>query len=486
MLKEIIPFDRLWLQMQGSSRGTRAVVSFIRFLERRFGAELVYDSARIGYEPSLLTDLFELAEKLRARGVIRSYTRHTMLPDEPRVAYWKVECATERKEDAAASSVDDERHALTSALAEAIERYTWFESVDQFTALRRATLAHMKREGSRILHPERFAGYSDAQRKENRHLRYTEESSFAWVEGYSWTQEKSVWVPAQTVSAHKKFHPPHTAATSEPAIRASITTGMAVHPSRTTALLSGALEVIERDAYIITWLNQLSPPHFDLDEVAKQSASLAELLARCRRYRLEPHALRFPTDAPTYVVGAVLEDMSGALPRFSIGLKAGRNPQRAIEGALLEALRARLGARTWMQSSEDDWDPETKTSGITHYDRLRYWAEKKHADHLAFLVQGDITPLQKETWENDTDEENFERIVAWCRTCGYELASVSSTLAKANVPGWHIEFVVIPELQPLHLNERLPHIGGKRLSDIPRKFGYTSRNPYLDDPHPFA
>lgn len=484
MLKDSIPFDRLWLETHRSARSAQMIVSFIRFLERRLGAQFVYDGARIGYASPELIDLFELAETLRRRGVIHSYGKKSKLADEPPFAHWYAIVANEERNLAAGSFPDNERLAFASALAEAIERYVWFESTDQFPTLRSATVDVMAKSGDAIL-PERFAGYSPAQRKENPRLQWGAESRFAWVKGYSWTQERPVWMPVQIVSGHKKLRA-FSKLSAEPAIRASITTGLATHPERINALLGGALEIIERDAYSIMWLNQLSLPRLDLAALALHRESLARLLARCRRYRLEPYAIRLSTDAPAYAVCAVLEDTTGTLPRFCVGLKANRDPALAVERAILEALRAHQGTRVRKGSPDTTWDPHKKASAITQYERLLYWAEEGRADRLAFLIRGDVLPLQKEAWEQDTDEEHFARITAWCRARDYELASASLTRAKANVPGWHIEFVVMPELQPLHYFEGLPYVGGTRLKEIPHQFGYAPRDPYLDDPHPFA
>lgn len=483
MLKDVIPFDRVWLALHGPSRPAEAVVSFIRFLERRLGAEFVYDQSRIGYAPLELAGLLELAETLRARGIIRSYGRNPKLSDEPRVAHWYTEYIAEGRKKSAGSSVDDEPLALTKALSEALERYLWYE-YNQFTPLRSATPSAMERTGA-IIHPMRFAGFSESQRDQDPRLTFDSASSFLWVKGYSWVREEPVWIPVQIVSGHTKFRA-FSPSSKEPVIRSSITTGLATHPLQTNALLSGALEVIERDAYSITWMNQITPPRMDIEELAKRSESLARLIDRCHRYRLLPHALRLPTDAPAYAVCAVLEDTTGALPRFSVGIKANRNPASAVEGALLEALRAHLGTRQRKLSPLNDWDPETKAAAVMQYDRLLYWAEEGRGDRLAFLIRGDITAPASEPWEADTDAEHLARIVAWCRERGYELASVPFTDAAANIPGWHIEFVVLPELQPLHYNEKFPYCGGDRLTEIPRRFGYVPREPYLDDPHPFA
>lgn len=486
MLKETAPFDRVWLQMHGSSRSAHAIVAFIRFLERRLGAEFVYDKAHIGYESLTLTRLFELAETLRTQGILRSYTRGSRLSDEPRIAYWRTTYAagTGIFEQSGGNTLDDQPLALTKALAEAIERNAWF-TYDAFPAMRSATLAEMDAD-EQFVSPRRFAAFTDEQRAAHARLNYRPTDSFSCIKGYSWTREKAVWLPAQVVSGetrYKAFSP----SSREPAIRSAITTGLATHPDRMQALLSGALEVIERDAYIITWLNQLSAPRIDLIQAARESDSLARLLALCRRYRLEPHAIRLPTDAPACVIGAVLEDTTGSLPRFSLGLKAGGNQATVIEGAILEALRMHQGTRKRKQSPHSDWDPSTKPADIKQHDRLMYYAEKDHGNRLAFLIKGPVRAFKKEAWEDDTPEQHFGRIVEWCRKRGYELASVSLAGAPANIPGWSIEFVVIPELQPLYYTEKLPHIGGSRLQEIPRSFGFESRKqPYLDAPHPFA
>lgn len=485
MLKDVVPFDRVWPALYNSSHSSRAIASFIHFLEHRLGAEFVYDQARIGYEPVELIPLLELAETLRTRGILRSYKRTPSLPDEPKTAGWYAEYALgdSRYESAGGSSLSDQSLALTETLAEAIERNAWF-TYNEFPNSLIATVTCIKKERD-FIHPGRFAGYSEAQREDNPQLLLKPTDSFRWIKGHSWTGNTSIWVPVQIVSGHARLRS-FSLSSGEPAIRMSTTTGMATHPLRTNALLSGALEVIERDAYMITWLNQLSPPRVDLDKLSQESGSLTQLLASCHQYHLQPHVLRLPTDAPAYAVCVMLEDTTGTLPRFSLGLKAHRNPVYAVEKAILEALRMHQTARKQKLSPQNKWDPATKATDITHYDRLLYWAEPGRSDRLAFLIQGDILPLKKEAWEIDTEEEHFARIVNWCREKNYELASVDFSAAPANVPNWYIEFVVIPELQSTYFNEKLPQTGGKRLRDIPLQFGYKPRKPYTTDPHPFV
>ena len=102
-------------------------------------------------------------------------------------------------------------------------------------------------------------------------------------------------------------------------------------------------------------------------------------------------------------------------------------------------------------------------------------------------MEAPLLRLKEEPWERGSISEHLERIVAWCRSRGYELASVPFTKSKKNVTPWHIEMVVIPPMQPMYFSETLPHLGGKRLAEIPKLFGYKPYTPpFTEEPHPFA
>ena len=84
-------------------------------------------------------------------------------------------------------------------------------------------------------------------------------------------------------------------------------------------------------------------------------------------------------------------------------------------------------------------------------------------------------------------EGHLARIVAWCNSRNYEFASVDLGCSKHNVSPWHVYLSIIPELQPMHQNEKFIYLGGDRLTSIPTQFGYAPRRePFADEPHPFA
>ncbi len=124
---------------------------------------------------------------------------------------------------------------------------------------------------------------------------------------------------------------------------------------------------------------------------------------------------------------------------------------------------------------------------ITHHEHMLYWLHPERIGRLDFLTSGPVQKKDPAVWENDSAPQHLDRITAWCRSREYELASVDIGRSKKNPTHLKVEMVVIPELQPMHLTEKFPCLGGKRIAEIPAMFGYTPRaTPFADEPHPFV
>jgi ribosomal protein S12 methylthiotransferase accessory factor len=484
MLSDTISFDRLWKKMRGKSRASRSIASFIHFIERRLGARFVYDSSYVPYGRPELVDAFKIGDKLQRAGIIESYAPVFGLDDEPRIRLWRAQGLGHSKDVSGGMSPDSDEAALMATLAEGLERYIWSEEIDYFISPHISSAAQMAEEKNTVL-PSRFVGFSEAQRAGNGQLTLSAHDSHLWIRGSSLTQGRDVFLPAQVVSpAYRKS--PLSQSIEEQRIWIPITTGLATWPTKDGAVRAGALEVIERDAYMIMWLNQLTLPRINLAPWRSGDNSLDKLLADCERYRLSVHATRLLTDAPADTICVIVEDTTGNAPNFTIGLKAGHDIGDCIEGALLEALRSRQNSRG--QKKEHVEDAQRKNPhAIKHMERLAYWNENSRAQMLSFLINGPFENVVPSAWANDTLKEHLERIRKWCIEKQYELISVSLGISKKNPLPWHIEMVVMPDLQPMHQDERFPYLGGERLRSIPEQFGYEARSePFADEPHPFA
>lgn len=472
MIHSVVGFEKVW--GKNATFVQKSMAQFLHAIERAFGFEFVADTRKIPFGELELLDLFEIAAALKKHGVMGDVSRASReLPDEPPLFGWRASFA--KNDSAGGASATSERNALAATLAECLERYLWRFDDSFFEKSFHGTNAEASLRGAIAL--SRFAGFSEGQRHAHKELRMTPEQSFHWVRAYSYASQKYIYIPAQTITGiHQK---------GEPLIRPYITTGLATGVTKEQALLGGALEVIERDAFIIMWLNQLTLPRIHLDHLTAHEPDLKTLLDRVRRYRLSVDAVRLLTDAPAHVVLAIVRDETGANTPIAVGMSARTRLADAVSHALTEALRIRVNIRSrWLHTM----DPTTIIpKKIHHFERAVYWLTAERAKRLAFLTDGPIEAFKKSAWDDDTPAEQLERIIAWCKTRGYEFASVDMGRSKKNPTKWVVENIVIPELQPMHINERFQCISGPRLREIPLQFGYTPREiPFTEEPHPFA
>lgn len=478
MLIDAVRFTEILDKLGYDSARQSVVLPIIRYIERKLGGHFVMRRESFPFGSEHMLKVGAIAEALKKADIVEYIARRVQFPDEPPAHIWVAKYKAGEHLFAGGSSVDDEASALTAALAEALERYVWHTADDYFKNPFTGT-AHEAAARYKIVQPEMFASFTLAQRAADAAIQISPESRFLWIEGMSLTKNAPVHLPAQIVSAlHGKLKN-----TAEPKVRLAVTTGLATGPTDAFAILNGTLECIERDAYMIWWLNQLTVPRFDPYSIAVAGSSLRAILDTCARYGLTVEALRLPTDAPAYVICAVIRD-SANMPPFTIGLKAHRSAVEALEGAILEALRNRISVRT---NKEAEKHASMPVSDIRLEHRLGFWSSPQKLPLISFMTAGPITSLQSEPWASDTAEAHMARIVQWAREKHYEIIDVNLGISSKNPLLWNIHMVVMPELQPLHLTEKYQYLGGERLRDVPKQFGYTPRaEPFSEAPHPLA
>src|SRR3989344_4792967 len=457
----------------------KIILPFVELMERKLGVNVVYDLQKLPFGRYDLADPLQIAYRFKKEGILEWFGYVDPLPDEPPFRLWKGSQGKEAGKQVGGGSLTDDRAAIFAVLGEALERYLWRTQQDYFVKPIRATAAQIAHKGA-FVDPNLFAAFSKQQRDSNPEWHISEDSAFLWIQGVSLITSKKTYIPAQTASV--AISPRHE---REPIIRMQTTVGLATWPTRSEARLKGVLEVIERDAYMISWLNQLTLPRVALAPLRSKYPAIDMLLKRCEQYRLKVPAIRMLTDAPTHSICVAIEDLSAHAPRFAFGLKAHRSLAEAIQGAALEALRARINYRKHFQNG-GTWEPNTPVEKIGHRERTYYWGHGDNAKQLEFLIEGEEKETSAE-WENDTPEQHLQRIIDWCKKSQHECVSVSLGKSAKNPTPWSVEMVVMPDLQAKYLRESVQRLGGERLKSVPEKFGYTPRaKPYIEAPHPYC
>lgn len=364
--------------------------------------------------------------------------------------------------------------ARAAAIGEAVERYSAC-CVDPDALV----VASARELGPAAVDPASFALYSTRQYASPRfpYVPFDADTRIAWVEATALADATPAWLPAQLVYLGD-FR-------DEPRICRATSSGLACHVSRSEATLAALLEVLERDAFMLTWKARLSWPLLDW--------RANEELAEFERTFLRPTGLRARAvdlsrvwDVPC-TAAVVRSDLAGTAP-LGVGAAAGATVERAVTKALDEAARV----RTWAEALHRYAEPAPEPGDIRDFDdHIRFYADRRNADRVAFLDGSTrrrdvarVPPVRGASAE--------ERIAELCMRLGRRSASafaVDVTPPDVHDAGVTVVRVVAPELCALDVEHRAPLRGGRRLYDEPRRLGLRGGTLAEDelnpDPHPF-
>lgn len=487
-IKATIPASDL-LKLQPSKKIVKSALgSMLKITEKYFGSSVLMEVPHFlqGIDPEILPAI-EIASRLKSLGMIRDIRKIPKVPDEPFLFRYTTSPAV----DAWGSDFLSEESAIWKALGETIERTLWRSSRNFYhKKIINVRYERVKKESIDIFS---LSGFSIEQRKRNKALMFDEKTQFDWLKVDSLVSDREIFCPAQLLSARYYSENAKTLeceTKKEPMLRWPVTTGLATGQSLEEATVKGILEVIERDAFMITYLNKLSPSEIKLEDLFEQDGDIQKVLLSLKRYNLEPHILLLPTDFSVPVVFSLLIDRSGLGPALTVGASADYDVKAAILDALAESLSVRLGIK-------DIFKKETKLGKMGRRERTIHWADPARLPKIGFLFQGKKiklptlndqeffikSPDKKE--RRDYYQKQLKNIVGQFKSKNYELVLVDITTKEIESMGLHCVYVLSPELQPLHLDESLPYLGGKRLREVPLKLGYQPSKELNREPHPF-
>ncbi len=475
------------LEMSDSTRPVKKIIQkMVFYLQKYFGSEILLDvpAGLQDINPEIFP-MLDLIEQLKLAGVVERVRKIAKLPDEPFV--FRYVAFLEGVAISAGADFCSEKKALQKTLGEAVERYTWRGSDYFFLGkIRKTAYAKIKENALDIFS---LAGFSAEQKKNWKILQFDEKTKFGWIPANSLVGAKQVFCPVQLLSAMyaKKYaKTPRHSERKEPMLRWCITTGVAAGQSVESALLSAILEIIERDAFMITYLNRIAPPQYDQESLSEDE-EVGEILAKFKRYGLGVHLFHLPSDFPVFITLALIMDPSGVGPAVAVGASADFNLRDSILDALSECLSVSISLRN---------ESDKEVGRINREGRLIYWAKAENLSKLDFLLKG------KKEEVNWNEHRNFFALAQAKKTKTdtrkkleilrkefvknkYELLWAEITSPEVEKNGFHVVSAVAPDLQPLHLDEEIPYRSGKRLTEVPKKLGYFAAEKLNQDPHPF-
>jgi len=416
------------------------------------------------------------------------------IPDEPFL--WLYHSKINSQSYGLGADFLSEESAFWKCLAESVERYLWKKN-DLLSGKNVLQASFRELSQKNILNPFSLAGFSEGQKKNQEILSFDQNTRFGWTEARSLTQGKGILCPAQLMNIpyfKKTVKSPANPKKNEPMLRWGVSTGLATGKTTTEALVKGILEIIERDAYMIAYLNKLSPDQIDLESLREQDSEIENILNAFDRYRLELTLLRLPTDFPVSVCFAIINDPSGIEPATVVAASADFDLRISILDALSECLSSRITLRRMKKNMPDI---ELDEKNLDRAGRLLYWAQTENMSKLDFFKKGKKISVDlskeadfyiskdKEKLTEKYYSEKLNLLVRELRKKNYEACYVELTNAKAKRLRLRSVYVVVPELQPMHLEEVIPYFGGKRLREVPEKLGFFPAEKLNPIPQPF-
>lgn len=419
-------------------------------------------------------------------GIIRELTLAARGPEEPEppVLYhavlsnfdFKKASAVERS--AAGKGVTAEE-AIGGAIGEAVERYC-AAHID-LSRMHRTTLGSAPTD-SIPLHD--FVLYSSNQYAVPGFpfLPLSSDLQVDWIRARELPGTAAVWVPASLIYMHSDNVMPGDA------LCHANSNGLAAGPTVAAATRSALLELIERDAFVITWLNRLSAPEIDLNSASDTVVSIARHYAR---FDIRLRAFNLTTDIPAPVTLALAQDLSGRGPAVVIGLGCHLDPALALQRAVFEVCQVHPG-EVHRHANSTSKAPRVFEDVRTIEDHSAFFWDPARLGELDFLLtSGRSTQLDSGPSRTGRHpEEDVDYLVRALRDAGSRVAVVELTTGDLRDFDIHVVRALATGLQPIHFGFERERLGGRRVFEVPQRCGYRETISVESElnrcPHPLA
>lgn len=355
-------------------------------------------------------------------------------------------------------------HARTSALCEALERYSGEYRGDE--ARMRSSLRLLGSDG---IHPNDCMLFDEQQYQDAtawnatcspRHIvfePFDPDEIMDWTPLWSMTQQRHRFLPTAALYYGAPSAP------NRRAVRAD-SNGNAAGSCLEDAVLQGLLEVVERDAVALWWYNRTPVPGIDLN--AFSEPWFEQVREIHRELGREVWALDVTADSSVSTAVALSRRTSGPSEDIIFGFGAHLDPCVALRRALAE-----LNQMMPMLVDAGAGGPY----GCDDPDAVRWWRMATVAEHT-YLVSDPRLPSRRPTDVPNAASgdlyQDVETVRSRLESRGLEVLILDQTRPDVALP---VVKTVVPGMRPIWAR-----FGPGRLFDVPVRLGW------LSEPTPYA
>lgn len=370
--------------------------------------------------------------------------------------------------------------AIGGAIGEAVERYC-ASHVDA-TRLHRTSLQEAP---AGALLPNELVLYSPHQyaRAGFPFLAPVNDMAIDWIRATELLDDrgstKESWVPAAAVYLHGNNVMPGDA------LFMSNSSGLAAGPDLDGATCSGLCELIERDAFVVTWMNRLEPERITLDE---PGGALDGIVEHYRRFGVDLQLYALASDIGIPVVMALALSDHPAEPAAVVGLGCHLDARQAALRAAFEVCQIRPSQVHHRREARRLVADDVK--GIE--DHSAYFGQHEVLHELDFVRHTSrrvaLSALPRLAGASACDD--VATCAAGLRRIGCRVFTAEVTTPDLMPYPIRVVRTLASGLQPIHFGHGMARLGGSRLREAAQRLRPGAAPPDEDAlnpcPHPLA
>ncbi|WP_328724489.1 TOMM precursor leader peptide-binding protein [Streptomyces sp. NBC_00259] len=383
---------------------------------------------------------------------------------------------------------------LRIGVLEGLERYAGMRARAKLTKVH-DSLDGLRTRGEHALDPRDCGLYSDAFHEANPHVKpFAPDRAIPWVWGWSLRDAGPVLVPEVLTY----YHAPGL----ENRFVQESSNGCASGGCLEEAVYFGLMEVVERDAFLLTWYGQARLP--EIDPHTSNRPATRQMVDRLAMYGYEARFFDTRITFPVPVVTGVAVRHDGGLGRMCFGAGAGLDPEAALAGALCEIATDAVNLQGRTERDEQRlraMERDFSRVAALHDHPLAYGIPEmgRHAGFLlgepgeprpplrsmaALYGDGSVPPA------SDDLREDLDRCLQAVTGAGFDVIVVDQTMPEQRALGLRTVSVLVPGLLPIDFGwtrQRARHM--PRMRTALREAGLREADLMATDlnpaPHPF-
>lgn len=236
--------------------------------------------------------------------------------------------------------------------------------------------------GNQAISPKKLVSYTKAQYRNGLpFVPFSQDREYWWKSVTILPDGHEMYLPVECLYypvEHELAPNPYTAASSS---------GVAAGLSLEDALLRALYEAIERDAFMVTWLNRASMPLIDQQTIPEECRErIRSLESIGYRLYLVDITLEFSSVVLALAVGEQVQ------PALVLGTAANPNTEKAVSKALGEVENQLYWERRNPENMHSISDP-AEVNGVL--DHAALYASPEHLPKAAFLWSGKTRPINR-------------------------------------------------------------------------------------------